>query len=160
MKYREITEAAKRNGVKVCEIHEFTEVKIGKDRVFVMPVNGDDANDRGLIVRMDYRTEGIDALFAGDISMEMERSLVNERGVDALFDGVDIFKAIHHGSRNSNSDEILAKCKPKTIVISCGRNNRYGHPHSEAVERMQRYTDDIRITARCGGVVLRPAYPD
>ncbi|MCR5373765.1 MAG: DNA internalization-related competence protein ComEC/Rec2 [Lachnospiraceae bacterium] len=160
VKYREITEAAKRNGVKVCEIHEFTEVKIGKDRIFVMPVNGDDANDRGLIVRMDYQTEGIDALFAGDISMEMERSLVNARGVGALFDGVDIFKAIHHGSRNSNSDEMLAKCKPKTIVISCGRNNRYGHPHSEAVERMQRYTDDIRITARCGGVVLRPAYPD
>ena len=72
-----------------------------------------------------------------------------------IFSDVDVYKAIHHGSRNSNSSEILALCNPKTIVISCGRNNRYGHPHAEALERMSHYTRDIRITAHCGQVRLR-----
>ena len=150
--YRKIVGLAERAGVIVYEIKKYTEIRIGRDRLIVIPVNGEDVNDKGLIVRMDYETEGLDALFAGDISMDMELKLLNDGKADALFENIDIFKAIHHGSKNSNSDEILSRCNPKTIVISCGRNNRYGHPHKEAVERMQRYTDDIRITARLGQV--------
>lgn len=144
--YREILRLAALNGTKVYEIYSFTEVKIGKDRMLIMPVKGDDANNRGIIVRADYKRAGLDTVFAGDISSEMESLLAKTRNGREIFSGVDIYKAIHHGSKNSNSEEILSLSAPKTIVISCGRNNRYGHPHKEALERMEHYTADIRIT--------------
>ena len=144
--YREILRLAALNRTKVYEIQSLTEVKIGKDRILIMPVNGEDANNRGIIVRMDYEKTGLDVVFAGDISSETEILLSKTRNGREIFSGVDIYKAIHHGSKNSNSEEILSLSAPKTIVISCGRNNRYGHPHKEALERMEHYTADIRIT--------------
>ncbi|MBQ1871110.1 MAG: hypothetical protein II147_02865, partial [Lachnospiraceae bacterium] len=144
--YREILRLAALNGTKVYEIQSLTEVKIGKDRILIMSVNGEDANNRGIIVRMDYERTGLDIVFAGDISSETEILLSKTRNGHEIFSGVDIYKAIHHGSKNSNSEEILSLSAPKTIVISCGRNNRYGHPHKEALERMEHYTADIRIT--------------
>ena len=154
VKYREIVSLAKQNGVKVYIIDRLTEIKMGKDRILALPVSGESTNDTGIIIRMDYERDGFDAVFAGDISSEEELLLLKMPEALEIFSGVDVYKAIHHGSRNSNSSEILALCNPKTIVISCGRNNRYGHPHAEALERMSHYTRDIRITAGCGQVRL------
>ena len=163
--YQEIVRLATLNGVRVYEVNSFTEIKIGKDRILVLPVGivqgnagsntESNANDIGIIVRMDYEREGLDTVFAGDISSEMEITLSKTAYGCEIFSKVDIYKAIHHGSKNSNSLEILALCNPKTIVISCGRNNRYGHPHAEALSRMRQFTADIRLTTS-GQVRISP----
>lgn len=155
VKYREIVHLAKQNGTKIHIIDGLTEIKMGGDRILALRVSGEDTNDTGIVIRMDYERDGCDAVFAGDISSKAELLLSKMPDGLEIFSNVDVYKAIHHGSRNSNSLEILALCNPKTIVVSCGRNNRYGHPHAEALARMRIFTNDIRITAASGQVRLR-----
>lgn len=67
-------------------------------------------------------------LLTGDLGGEEEQGL--ELG------HFDIFKAGHHGSKNSNSAELLERLQPRLTVISCGYANRYGHPHRETLARL------------------------
>ena len=50
--------------------------------------------------------------------------------------GITLLKVAHHGSKNSTSEEFLQMIDPTIAVISCGKNNRYGHPHEETLERL------------------------
>ena len=49
-----------------------------------------------------------------------------------------ILKVAHHGSKNSTSEEFLKAANPKIAIISCGKGNRYGHPHEETLERLEK----------------------
>jgi competence protein ComEC len=46
---------------------------------------------------------------------------------------VQVHKASHHGSRNGDSGAAISRLKPKTVVVSVGAKNGYGHPHAEAM---------------------------
>lgn len=50
---------------------------------------------------------------------------------------VDILKVAHHGSGYSTSSEFLAATGPAAAIISCGRNNSYGHPHAATLQRLE-----------------------
>ncbi len=50
---------------------------------------------------------------------------------------VDILKVAHHGSGYSTSSEFLAAANPTAAIISCGRNNSYGHPHTDTLQRLE-----------------------
>ena len=50
---------------------------------------------------------------------------------------VDILKVAHHGSGYSTSSEFLAAAGPAAAIISCGRNNSYGHPHAATLQRLE-----------------------
>lgn len=68
-------------------------------------------------------------LFTGDMGAERERWLELAH--------YDVLKAGHHGSRYSSSPKFLQQVQPELTVLSCGRGNRYGHPHAETLERLQ-----------------------
>jgi competence protein ComEC len=66
----------------------------------------------------------------------------------------DILKVGHHGSKDSTNTEFLNLIKPSAAVISCGAGNSYGHPNSEALERLsdvEIYRTDLSgtIIANC-----------
>ena len=67
----------------------------------------------------------------GDIEGEEEVKMTEE-----LATQIDVLKVAHHGSRNSTGKEVLSVMKPKAAVISCGKDNFYGHPHAETLERL------------------------
>ena len=66
--------------------------------------------------------------------------------------GISILKAGHHGSSTSSGEEFLQALRPEYTVISCGRNNRYGHPHRETVEALEAIGTEIYSTAVSGAV--------
>ncbi|MDD6196496.1 MAG: ComEC/Rec2 family competence protein [[Clostridium] aminophilum] len=68
---------------------------------------------------------------------------------------VIILKAGHHGSATSTSEELLNAVKPDLVVISCGRHNRYGHPASEAMERIRKSGAKILDTEYDGAITVR-----
>ena len=75
-------------------------------------------------------------LLTGDVEGSGEEALLAElerRGIERL----DLLKVAHHGSRNSTAEELLQQLHPGTAVISCGSNNRYGHPHVQLLERLE-----------------------
>ncbi len=69
--------------------------------------------------------------------------------------GVTVYKAAHHGSSNgTNSKELINLTRPETTIISCGRNNRYNHPHEQTVERLKDAGSRILITWEEGAITL------
>ena len=67
----------------------------------------------------------------------------------------DILKVAHHGSKNSTSEEYLSVVSPAISLISCGKNNRYGHPHKDLLERLYAIHTRIYQTPERGAIFLQ-----
>jgi competence protein ComEC len=106
----------------------------------------DDSNGYSLVCR--YEENGIRALWTGDMGSAQEQWLLEQGGVKS----VDIYKAAHHGSAYSNSEAFLQALRPKACVISCGKNNVYGHPSPDAVERMEATGSQLFYTMEGGRI--------
>ena len=106
--------------------------------------------------RKDFRMNDgkINILLTGDVEGEGERQLMQElqalQQPQSLQESrrlqeqrgqrefrVDILKVAHHGSGYSTGTEFLATASPAIAIISCGRNNSYGHPHAETLQRLE-----------------------
>ncbi|MDO4936156.1 MAG: DNA internalization-related competence protein ComEC/Rec2 [Phascolarctobacterium sp.] len=110
--------------------------------------SGKTGNENCLVCELQSGDKKI--LFTGDINGEQER-ILNLQG------SYTILKAPHHGSKYSNSEELYNRVKPKITVISVGRDNGYGHPHREALERMKNSGTKIYRTDEVGMVSFQLA---
>ena len=106
----------------------------------------DDRNAASLVLL--YEDRGFRAFFSGDLSSEQEKQLLAGQGISH----VTLYKAAHHGSKYSNSKEILQCLKPDISVISCAEENDYGHPGREAVELMEQYSGCVYYTMHSGQI--------
>ena len=115
----------------------------------------EDKNDISMVLQLEWmdvrQDKSFTALFAGDISTEIE-SILCQSGSLAK---VNLYKASHHGSDYSNGTQMLETIKPEYIVVSCAKNNRYGHPGVKAVERMEASGADIFYTMDEGRVNIQ-----
>jgi len=107
----------------------------------------DDTNSASVVAKL---TSGENSfLFTGDFPLEMESQLV-----DAKFPlDSDVMKVSHHGSKSATSGKFLELVHPKEAVISVGKNNRYGHPMAEVLERLKNDNVKILRTDLSGDVV-------
>lgn len=105
----------------------------------------DNANDASLSLRLDYR--GFSMIFAGDLGGAKEGELTKYPG------DVTMIKATHHGSEYSNTPVFLDWADPKLCVISCGRENPYGHPHEAFLKRLSDRNILQMQTAKAGAVI-------
>ncbi len=67
----------------------------------------------------------------------------------------DILVCPHHGSKYSSSEQLIDAVSPETVVISCGKNNLYGHPASETLERYEDAGVRIRRTDKEGAIIIK-----
>lgn len=100
------------------------------------------------------RSGGFSMLLTGDVEKEGERQLIRETENLGITD-VDVLKVAHHGSGGSTSKELLELITPTAGVISCGKDNPYGHPHPELIERLENCHTKIFQTSECGAVTVR-----
>ncbi len=122
------------------------EMTIGEGVVFSiieLTDSHEDNNENSVVCRLDVKDTSF--LFMADLGIEMENKFIKK------FDPVDILKVGHHGSRISTSNMFLDKVDPSYAVISCGEDNRYGHPHKEVLEKLQQnniltYRTDLQGT--------------
>lgn len=101
-------------------------------------------------------------LFTGDLEKEGEESLVeyysdpsNSKSEYDVLPEVDFYKAGHHGSGTSSSEQLLSVIKPKYVAVSCCAgapeytlNNPNTFPYQQSLERILEYTDKIYCTAQ------------
>jgi beta-lactamase superfamily II metal-dependent hydrolase len=124
---------------------------------FFAPIKEDykDSNDYSVVFMLRWGATKM--LFTGDAEKNSEADIVEKYGMnlDDLFD-CDVFKAGHHGSRTSSCEALLNAASPKYIIISCGIDNSYGHPHSEAMERFNNFVEEDKIyrTDKVGTIIL------
>lgn len=107
-----------------------------------------DKNDSSMVLKL--QAGKTDFLLTGDISEKAEVRLDAEK-----LAGTDVLKVAHHGSGSSSSREFLETTGAKMAVISCGKNNRYGHPAEETLERLKAAGMDIVMTMEKGAVLMR-----
>ncbi|MFZ4648615.1 MAG: ComEC/Rec2 family competence protein [Patescibacteria group bacterium] len=89
-------------------------------------------------------------LLAGDGEEARENELLLEhQNLSA-----DIFKASHHGSKTSNSQEFLEAINPKVVIISVGENNTFGHPSENIIERFKKMGIRIFRTDKNGNISI------
>lgn len=112
-----------------------------------------DENAYSLCVYAEFEG-GVSLLLTGDVEGAGEEALLRELQKRHIED-VTILKTAHHGSRNSTSPDFLAQVNPGIAVISCGRSNRYGHPHAELLERLEDCGAKVYLTPECGAVTVR-----
>lgn len=112
----------------------------------------DDLNDYSAVVKITFGEKSF--LFMGDAETQVEEELLS--GEEIL--SADVIKLGHHGSSTSSSPAFLERVNPDTAVISCGKDNSYGHPHSEVLDRLDEEgisyfrTDlDGTVIASCNG---------
>lgn len=108
-------------------------------------------NDSSLVLLM--KNEYGYLLFTGDLEMEGERKIIKKYGQTEL--SPLILKVGHHGSKTSTTQAFLDFLQPDIAVISVGRNNRYGHPHDEVIERLLAQKVKVFSTAEHGTVILQ-----
>ncbi len=118
-------------------------------------MEADDKNEQSMVLLVDFLNEEGDsnfcALFTGDISSTAERKLIK----DGVLEDIELYKAAHHGSKYSNSKELLEIIRTEYSVISCGRDNSYGHPAEEVIDRMKEQNIEILYTMESGQITFK-----
>ncbi len=151
---------AKKAGCKV--LYVAPGEKFGfQDTVFtVFHPNGKEGSRNGasLVVSLEHR--GFRGFFAGDIGEKEERELAGNPvlqrwAAECGGEGIDFYKASHHGSNGSNSQELLNLLSPKLTVVSCGEGNPYGHPGQEALGRIRESGSHVFCTMDYGQVTIQ-----
>ena len=120
----------------------------GEIRIFA-PDGGDNSNENSLCILFD--TEKCDILVTGDRSEFGEWLLMNRTELPQ----VDILIAGHHGSKYSTSQELLETVQPEIVMISAGKDNRYGHPAPELLNRLEDFGCIIYRTDENGTITYR-----
>ena len=65
---------------------------------------------------------------------------------------VTALKVAHHGSQTSTSRELLFSAGPRIALISAGRNNRFGHPSKQTLQRLKEQGSRVLLTSELGTV--------
>ncbi|WP_319470713.1 DNA internalization-related competence protein ComEC/Rec2 [uncultured Trichococcus sp.] len=128
------------------------DLKLAADFVFhiLAPLApGEGGNEDSLVIQTSIG--GLDWLFTGDLGEDGEGLLV--RTYPDL--KADILKIGHHGSATSSSEGFLDHVQPKLALISVGKQNRYGHPDAEILERLELRNIPVFRTDRQGAVHFR-----
>ena len=131
-----IKEAGEKAGCEVLYIGRGDGIRDGKlEMTCLSPKNENmESNEGSQVIWAEM--EEFSLLFTGDVEGRGEEELLalcRETNIQC-----DILKVAHHGSKNSTSEEFLDIVSPQAAVISCGRNNLYGHPHQELMERLKK----------------------
>ncbi len=92
---------------------------------------GNEPNANSVVLRLDYGDFSM--LFTGDAEAQTEQRMIEQ---EARLEA-DVLKVGHHGSKYATSDDLLRRGRFKAAVISCGYDNRYGHPSPEVLARIK-----------------------
>ena len=111
------------------------------------------SDDNDLSQVLVWNAGNSSALFPGDAGKRVERLLVES----GQLPDVDLLLAGHHGSRYSTTSAWLEALHPETIAISAGRNNPYGHPAPEMLQRVRDFGVFPRRTDLEGAILFTPA---
>ena len=115
------------------------------------PIKGadyqDNLNDMSVVIKVTYGETSL--LLTGDAESYAEELMIAS---EKELLQADVLKIGHHGSSTSSSQAFLDAVQPKAVVISLGKNNDYGHPHRETMQRLKKLGTEIYRTDELGTV--------
>lgn len=156
--YEQLELLAKEQGVEISYIQKGDSIIDGRLSLTCLhPEKNmitEDRNAYSATLRLCYGE--VFMLFTGDLPSEEEAGVMEEwvRLAEGGQNRCNVLKVAHHGSKYSSSEEFLACIRPELSVISCGRKNRYGHPHREVLLRLRKAGSVIAATPDYGAITV------
>lgn len=110
----------------------------------------EDSNNNSIVLRLEYNK--VSFLLTADIGVAAEKYYIQKYG-DHLRS--DIMKIAHHGGKNSTSVELLNCALPSAAIISVGKNNPFGHPSKEVLDKLKNLGTTVYRTDKLGTIIIR-----
>lgn len=151
--YTKLWNLAKQCGVRTGKIGAGDRIR-GKECLLecLYPVKGSYSADKNNSSTVLYLTYGeFSMLFSGDLGWEGEKELLRAGDLK----NADVWKVSHHGSKNSGCEEFLEVLDPQLSLVSAGKNNLYGHPSKEMLERLADVGSAVATTIEGGALVIK-----
>lgn len=92
-------------------------------------------NNNSLVFKLVYKDFSI--MFTGDIEEEAEKAILEQYSNNINKLQANILKIAHHGSKTSTTENFLKTISPKIALIGVGKNNKFGHPNEQVIERLK-----------------------
>ena len=128
--------------------YEGLQISCGKIQLIQLNKEYQDENTGSQIY---YATDGnVNILLTGDASIESELNLIKKYNLPKI----DILKVGHHGSKTSTGEKLLQNIKPKLALISCGEDNKFGHPHRFVINNLEKYNINYYLTSESGTITI------
>lgn len=155
--YKEIVQLGIESGVKIYYIKRGDNLYLGnnKNKVNIRCIHPDisymasSKNGYSTVLSLTYGSFSM--LLTGDLEADGETWIQENEEVLSC----NVLKIAHHGSKYSTSLDWLEKTLPEISIISCGLDNRYGHPHKEVIERLNQIKSKIFITKEMGAITIK-----
>jgi len=108
-----------------------------------------EANTGSVVARVVYGRTAF--MLTGDSPQSVENYLAQKYGASLMS---NVLKAGHHGSKTSSGDAFLGVVSPEYAIISAACDNSYGHPHTEVLERLERFNIETLSTCDEGTIIF------
>ena len=132
------------NGVEITNAEVGEKINLGDSVAdIIAPVSSEYSNTNNYSIGIILEHGENSFIFTGDAEDDAEEEMINNYASNLR--DIDVYKAGHHGSSTSSSDEFMAVIQPEYAVIMCGEGNSYGHPNDDAMERISEYVADENI---------------
>lgn len=135
-----------RRGMKI-KLSDEAELEIFSPTDAVIDKLKDDTNSASIVAKLTYGKNSF--LFTGDLPLEAESQLVSAE----LPLNAQVLKVSHHGSKSATGVNFLELVHPSDAIISVGKDNRYGHPTAEILDRLKNQKIKILRTDESGDVI-------
>ena len=109
-----------------------------------------ETNLASIVLKLVYGENSF--LLMGDSPLAIEEYLIS---LDAENLDIDVLKLGHHGSRTSSSEFFVGFVSPEVAIVSAGKNNRYGHPHPEVLDTLNKFEIKVLRTDQDGTIIIK-----
>ena len=157
--YRELEKRASELGIATTYISENKQFYSADGKLSFTCLNPDaslryeGANAYSTVLYLEYGE--FSALFTGDVEAEGQENLLdNIKSQGQRYKDIDLLKVAHHGSEYTTDQEFLELTSPGYALISCGKDNSYGHPHKNLLDRLRDRGTVIYRTDESGAVTV------
>lgn len=150
--WRNVLKAVDQNDVNYIDAKVGDKYTFGEATFTVLAPHSDNYNgyNNYSVVTM-VQCGDIRFLLTGDAEKESEKEML-DAGTDLR---ADVLKCGHHGSSTSSTASFLKAVDPSYAIISCGKNNDYGHPHKETLKKLKLLGCTYLRTDTMGTIVAR-----
>lgn len=148
--FKDVVSALQNKGLQVTTPVTGNSFKLGEAECKILAPNSasyEDMNNFSIVIKVTFGNNTF--MFDGDAEEISEKEMLS-KGFDVK---ADVLKVGHHGSNSSTSAEFLKKVSPKYAVISVGKDNDYGHPHKQTMDRLKDSGITVYRTDESGTII-------
>ena len=144
---KDVDKSAKAHNLKITNPTIGTSFKLGDANCEIVYVDNnepEEKNNSSIVTKITYGAQTY--LFSGDAEYDVENKLDVGK--------INVYKAGHHGSKSSSTEDFIKRIDPDYAIISLGPNNDYNYPAPRVLNRLNNFCDEIYRTDTDGTIHL------